>query len=531
MSNDLKTDLNPFALLAVTTRDDPSRIMEAAETQSLFHDAEACQQARATLTNPRRRVEAEFGWFPGVAPGMAQKAFEAARYNEILDLPLTGLAKANGVAYAALKSPPPKTEDLHQFLKELTSAADDARLDRIVIEINEDRQIAGIPPITNEEVAADAFKARQLVWRRAALDVLNRAPSAQMAEAMYNVVKQASATGQFPRALHEVIDDYALRASPFILKELQAANALVDKARELAASRPDALVPILDAIGVLLETWEELTFPIHMSAKIRGSRHDESEELAYLVRGLSIDLFNQHGLTQESKKLSEMLERSFSVLPEIAQVLAKDAKTLDEIQQDADAREAEIAYAANIGKITKTRLAISSAGLEWKGRTTPLEDVKYVRWGGVRKSINGIPTGTDYLIAWNDGRRLTTVEFSNQIIFDAFVQRLFKALADSIVSDILTSLRAGHSISVGNAIIKDSSVILRRRKFFSEEPAEYSWSDVSILSQDGSFVIEGPNRSKALASMSYREDNNVHFIEMLVRFAFSKGITQLTKAF
>jgi hypothetical protein len=73
VSSDLKTDLNPFALLAVTTRDDPSRIMEAAEAQSLFHDAEACQQARATLTNPRRRVEAEFGWFPGVAPGMAQK--------------------------------------------------------------------------------------------------------------------------------------------------------------------------------------------------------------------------------------------------------------------------------------------------------------------------------------------------------------------------------------------------------------------------------------------------------------------------
>lgn len=531
MSNELITDLSPFALLAVTTRDDPARIMEAAENQSLFHDADACQQARATLTNPRRRVEAEFGWFPGIAPGMAQKAIDAARYTDILDMPLTGLARANAVTFAALRSPPSKTADIRQFVDVLTSAADEARLDRIVIEINEDRQIAGIPPITNEEVAAEAFKARQLAWRRTVLEILNQAPSAEMAEAMYGLVQKAVDTGKFPRALHDIIDDYALRANPFILKEIQTANALADKARELAASRSDALAPILDAIGVLLETWEELTYPVQMSAKIRGSRHDESEELAYLVRGLSIDLFNQHNLTQESKRLYQMLERSFSVIPEVAQTLAKDAKALEEIEQEANARDSEISYAANIGKIMKTRLAISSAGLEWKGRTTPLKDVRNVRWGGLRKSVNGIPTGTEYLIAWDDGRRLTSVEFSNEIIFEAFVQRMFKALADRIIADIIGRLRAGHSIPVGNAILKDSSVILRRRKFFGEEPAEFGWDQVSVSTHSGSFMIEGPKGSKASASMSYRDHDNIHFIELLVRHAFSKGITQVSRAF
>lgn len=59
---------NPFYLLATTQQDNRNRIMELAEEQSLLSDVDKCMAARATLTNPRKRISAEVAWLPGVAP-------------------------------------------------------------------------------------------------------------------------------------------------------------------------------------------------------------------------------------------------------------------------------------------------------------------------------------------------------------------------------------------------------------------------------------------------------------------------------
>lgn len=531
MSSDLTAEMNPFALLAVSTRDDAARIMEAAEDQSLYHDPEACQQARATLTNPRRRISAEFSWFPGVAPGTAQRAAAAASVDEAENLPLSGLAKANALVMAATKTQPPTMSALKQFVEGVADAAEEARLEQVIREINEDRQIAGLPQITSEEIAAEAFQATQLNWRRSVVATLDRAPTVEMAEAVYTAVKAAADSGRFPRFLHDVIDDYALRAQPFMAKEVATAEKLVEKAVSLAGSRPDALPPLFDAIGELLDTWEELTYPVQMSATLRGRKDRDSEKLAFMIRDLSIELFNKHDLVEESRRVSQLVGSSFSALPQVAGAIAKDSDDLTNLEMQANAREAEISYAADVGKIMKTRLAISPNGLEWKNQTTPLEDVRAVRWGAVNKSVNGVPTGTEYLIAWSDGKRTTTVEFGNSRIFEAFIDRLFKAVLEQIVGALIARLRAGHEIHAGNAIIRDTSVILRRKKFFGDEAAEYDWGEVTVSAFNGAFVINGPAGSKATASMGYREVDNAHFIELLVRHAFSRGILRMSDAF
>lgn len=531
MSSDTSLELNAFALLAVSTRDDARRIMEAADDQSLYHDPEACQHARATLTNPRRRVEAEFAWFPGVAPGTAMKAVEASSIGEVENLPLSGLAMANALIMAASKMPPSSTSDLRQFIENVVAAVDEAQLDQVIREINEDREIAGLPAIANEQIADDAFQSRQHAWRRSVITALDRAPTAEMAEALYILVKDAADAHIFPRFLHEIIDDYALRAQPFMAKEVATAERLIEKARTLAGNRPDALPPIFAAIAELLNTWEELTYPVQMSATLRGRKDRDSENLAFMIRDLSIDLFNKHNLINESRHISELVGSSFSALPQVAGAIAKDGSDLADLETQASAREAEISYAADVGKIFKTRLAISPSGLEWKGKITPLEDVRSVRWGGVNNSVNGISTGTEYLISWYDGIQTTTVEFGNSRIFEAFIGCLWKALMEQIVSGILSHLRSGRELHAGNAVLKDTSVILRRKKFFGDEPAEYDWGDVTVTTYSGSFIINGPQGSKASAALSYRDVDNVHFIEMVVRYAFSKGITRLSDSF
>jgi hypothetical protein len=299
----------------------------------------------------------------------------------------------------------------------------------------------------------------------------------------------------------------------------------------LAGRRPDALPPIFKAIGEVLETWEETTYPLQMSATLRGQTDSDSESLGFTIRSLSVDLFNEHGLLDESREISNMVGASFSALPHVSGKIAEDSKALDNFSSEARQREAELAYAANIGTFSKTRLAISASGLEWKGQQFSLEQIRSARWGAVRRSVNGIPTGTDYLISWSDGSRSPTIEFRNELIYSEFTARLWKALAGHMFGSMIKDLRSGREMRFGNAIITDGNVTLRRKKFFGDEPAEFGWGDVTVGSADGAFIIAGPSGSKSSATMSYRDVDNVHFLDAIIRHAFSKGALRLSEAF
>ena len=82
-------------------RDDRRRIMELAEEKSLVSDEVAVRGATAVLTNPRRRLEAEIGWLPGLAPKRISEAIsvlerEPAKVRGLGNLP--SLARANLLA-------------------------------------------------------------------------------------------------------------------------------------------------------------------------------------------------------------------------------------------------------------------------------------------------------------------------------------------------------------------------------------------------------------------------------------------------
>lgn len=521
---------SPFAILGVTTRDDRSRIMEAAEERSLIADPELCQHARAILTNPRRRLEAELGWFPGTSPKVAENAISAT-VHQVLEMPLGGLPKANALVMAASGWTAQTVVELSDFLDALTSAADDLDIDQILREVNEDREIAGFPSVNSTDVVAESLRDRRQNWRRAAMATLERAPTAEMAEAMFMLVDKVAEEQRFPRFLHELIDDYALRAQPFMAREIAGAERIVAKARELAGTRPDALPPLIEALKELLETWDELTHPVQISATLRGQRDEDSENLAFSVRSLSIDLFNDHDLLDESQQISGLVGSSFSALPRVASKIAEDTQALENLSDQAAQQEAELAYAADIGTFGKSRLAIDKFGVEWRGKRTALTAVRGVRWGAIKKSVNGIPTGTDYLIAWRDGASTTTAEFKSGAIFEAFVPRLWQAVGFRLMNEMAEALDAGGELKFGSMTVRNDTVVLTRRKMFSSEPLEFSWGDVSVRSADGAFIVDGPKGSKASETMSYREVDNIHFFEALVRQAFKNGRVRLSEAF
>ncbi|MGY2735563.1 hypothetical protein [Sphingomonas sp. UYP23] len=522
---------NPFAILDVTTRDTRERIFEAVEDRSLMFDPDACMEARAVLTAPRRRFEAELGWFPGVAPSTAKRAMQARGLSEIEDMPLAGLAMANALAACAQQYPPGTLDDLVGFLIAMTSAVSEVTLGGTLREVNEDREIAGFPPFSSTDAAEEMLRERHQLWRRDVLSLLSRLPTTLMAEGLYRASERMAKSGALPTFMHEVIEDYALRTQPFLQEELTGAERLCEKAKDVAGSRPQALGPLIDALGELLETWEEVTRPIQRSMTILGRTDRDSERLAYMIRSLSIDLHNEHDLSEDARKLNAMLVRSFAALPGFIAKADEDREAIASFVAQKKQLEAKNTYVAEVGTFNKTRLSISSRTLEWKGRQYDVAQIRSARWGGISHSLNGIPTGTEYLIAWSDGTGEAVIKLRNKGIYEAYVERLWRVLAEPVISQIISELQTGRDLRVGAAVVRNESITLPCSKLFGEKRTQFGWHEVSFRTIDGSLVIDGPPKSKATARLSFREVANVHFFEALIRTAVTNGHARLSDAF
>jgi hypothetical protein len=89
---------NPFWVLWVSTRDPNQRIVESADEKALVLNPDVCESARATLTNPRKRLTAEMSWLPGVSPTRAWQvatAFKGGFVDNMLAVGLPPLEQAD----------------------------------------------------------------------------------------------------------------------------------------------------------------------------------------------------------------------------------------------------------------------------------------------------------------------------------------------------------------------------------------------------------------------------------------------------
>ncbi|MBK6359450.1 MAG: hypothetical protein IPF39_05760 [Comamonadaceae bacterium] len=98
----------------------------------------------------------------------------------------------------------------------------------------------------------------------------------------------------------------------------------------------------------MARNWDRFAQPIQLSAKARGIDHDASNTLAYAIRSLAIDLFNEHDQINQSRKLTKLLGEVFSELPEFAgqggagcQRTVRYSVKRTEANAQAKAREAE----------------------------------------------------------------------------------------------------------------------------------------------------------------------------------------------
>ncbi len=534
---------SPFAVLGVTTRDDRRRVVELAEEKSLDLDHEVCQKARSDLTNPRSRLSVEMAWLPGVSPRKASQLVvrllqDPMAIREESGLPT--LAHLNLLA-AAFESVDDghDADDLAEFIMETAYLAEKLSPEDVLRDINEDRAVSGFPEVRALDQIEAELTERKRYYRGAIKDALDRLPPMTLIQVMTETVDGVTSGGEdhAPGLIDDLVDSYEVETQGVLQIEAENVHKLIKVAREHAGSGEAAVKPYVDKLDAVARNWDKIAQPIQLSLKARGIDHEASRDLAYEIRSLAIDLFNKHDMLAQSQRLTGLIQELFSEVPEISDRVEQDADALANIVQQRkqaaasqDELAREITYRAEIGVMFKDTLSILPQGISWKGQNFPLDSITRVRWGGVSHSVNGIPTGTTYTIAFGNRNSEAVVELKKQDIYSTFTDKLWRAVCVRLLTEMLEALKEGRDLHFGDALLHNDGITLVKRKFLgSNERVRCSWSQVHVWSADGSFCIGAKDDKKVNVGISYIHSANTHILEQAIRMAFKKpGLRRLS---
>ena len=312
---------NAFWVLGASTRDDRRRLIELADEHSLEHDTQACHKARADLSNPRTRLTAELSWLPGLAPSRAAQLVQKA-----LDDPMsiTGETGLPALTHANLLAA--AIERLDERINASTMANLIERLARLVSEcmpdaiaryLNEDRTIAGFPPVT-PDLVSNELQARVYYYRTAIKECLDRIPTTELIKAITSVVDNATKSGSVhaPMLVDEVVSVYELESQSFLQQEATNIGKIVLAIESEAEQKGIAVNQFIDVLAQVLLKWDTVAQPIQLNTQARGQQHEISRDVALSIRGLAITLTNKYGYVAESQRLTQLVQSVFAELPE-----------------------------------------------------------------------------------------------------------------------------------------------------------------------------------------------------------------------
>ena len=397
--------------------------------------------------------------------------------------------------------------------------------------INEERIVSGFPQVIDLSMVEAGLEERRQHYRNVIKSALNNLLAQELIEVVTLLAKETTCNGeeQAPLIICDMIDSYEVEAQEFLKKESENIKEILERIKTSAdAGNPDTtLSPMVYQLAHVVENWCSIAKPIQISAKSRGLDHYDSKNIANIVRDLAIHLFNEHNKIELSKQLTNILLQNFAEVVKIVERVEEDSKTLHDIEKQRanslEKRRMEITYKADVGVIFKDRLSISPEGIVWKGRQWELDSISRIRWGGTRKSVNGIPAGTTYSITFGNESELCSIELSKKEIYENFIDRLWRAVGVRLMFQYLEGLRAGEKYKFGSALISDQGIELERMKWFSNNERVYNnWSEVLIYNGPGVFCVES-KKGKVTKSFSYQDEDNIHVLEAMFRWLWKTG--------
>lgn len=530
---------NPFYILGLTTRDSTQRIIEACDEKSLTLDSDICTRYRTMLIQPRNRIALEISWLPGIAPFRALNLLEKVKtdprdlFNSVKGL--DPLVKCNALT-ALLKHHNFKESPVNYLIITIAKAFDEIDYDDLLNTINEDRHLVGLPLVQYSENIKEAIQEHGKYLVCTMRDALNNVPNPDIV--FTEIVAHTTSNGQVhpPLLIADLSDLYQIEVQKYLDKLAGEIRVITESI--LAYKNIEKIDSVLNALEKKVRLWDQIAQPIQLVMQSKGMEDGHSQEIGIELRRTAIFLANDLEMHEAAQRVSILMAEVFKELPQFAERVSEDLSVLGDIldrkirsaEEERKWRE-EVTLDIEIGKLIKDRLIISPDIISYKGKSIKTAEVTRVRWGVFVQIINGIRTS--YYTIWiGTPNQLFKVECNTTFEGTATVEaryrlitdKLWKAVCVRLFSETLSSLSSGEKKIYGDAVIDKDGVLLKKSKLlWMSEPFYSKWEDLSISNGPGTFIIQSTNEKKVKAELSYRDIDNVHILEAMLRFLWKDG--------
>ena len=334
---------NPFHTLSASPRDDRRRIAELADEQGLLHDPDACVKARAELTNPGKRISAEIAWLPGLSPAKAAEALllleadaEAVRKME----KLTDIVRLNLLASGLSRLHNLNRVEIAEWIFDISRILDRLDASKICGIINEDRIVSGFPEVTDCSLVENELNNRRQYCKSVINNAIESLPDLERIALITFVIESATDEGKEhgPILIHDLVESYELETQVDLEKGEADIKAFVDKIKTHSdnGGGEEMLSKMIDDLMVTVQQWDDVAQPIQVSKKSLGLTHDASQRLAYAIRALAIHIYNEHKNLELAQQLTTFLQKVFSEVPDVSELVSQDADTLGTYEKEKD---------------------------------------------------------------------------------------------------------------------------------------------------------------------------------------------------
>lgn len=530
---------NPFFIIGVSTRDSKQTIVETCDAKSLIIDADLCTRFRSVLTQPRNRLSAELAWLPGLSPARSLRLIEKLEEDpETFLTSLDGinpLARCNALVTYLEYHKPKEESQIKGLLIAIAQSFDQIDFTNLMTVINEDRQIAKIPLIQDTDSIKQEMQNRRDYMIGVMKNSLNnvKAPDKVLTE----IVSKTTSDGKQhpPILIEDLTDKYQIEVQKYLDQLVGKIKNIMSSIQEQPKKTFEYQMPTLYKY---LKTWYQIAQPIQLIQQSKGIDDPHSKELAQDLRGMAINIANSYEMHSEAKQITKMVAEIFKELPQFAERVSEDLTALEDIlkrkvqsKKEEQQWRKECSLDVELGSfLFKKRLKITPEIISLKNDQISTREVSRVRWGAVatKQSVNFIPMGTTYSYSvWiGSNQKSVHIEPSDENLYNMITDRLWKAVCVRMMSDTLRQLSAGANITLGNdaAIVNKNGITLKKHKVFGRsEPVFCKWEDLSISNGNGTFIVESRADKSIGAELSYRDVDNVHILEAILRFLWKDG--------
>ena len=309
----MEVNENAFDLLGVTPEDGIARINDAKDDKSWVDEPNESmyEAARETLTNPRKRLQAEVPWF------LKNSNSAFSLMNEVQNC---------------------RGADIRLVVQKIVALDDENKqalqeesLNDIYTDIIISRKKAGISADIEQADIEEALSQLLEEGAKAAIDTLLRKCSTQEAAQIGNVIAKEMiqpGIGKYPKKYGDCIRFFIDLYNMKVQNELDTRSEKIQQ--DIEAAKVYTSVAQLSPLFQEIEWFDYLAQPLQLYFEDQGQadKQSQSEDIAGSLRKLSLFYHNERQLTELSIAVTEKAMQVFAENPKVLQQLQEDDEIL-----------------------------------------------------------------------------------------------------------------------------------------------------------------------------------------------------------